>query len=234
MHLKRNNMPKFWAIPRKGTKYLAVASHNKTESLPLITVLRDILKIVENKKEAKKIINEKQIKINNKEIRDINYPICLFDVLTLGNGKSCKAILSAKKKMIFEEVSGKDSEIKIFKVINKKILDGKTVQLNLMHGKNIISKEKANTGDSIVFNFKENKIVRVIPMEKGKEAFVTEGKHAGQIGKIEEIISRGGKKLAKISSDKAGKDKSLGKGDKDKSLGHSRINVWTKNIIVIE
>lgn len=215
MHIKRNNMPKFWPIARKGTKYLAVASHNKTESLPLIIVLRDILKIVENKKEAKKIINEKQIKINYKEIRDINYPVCLFDILSI-NGKSYKTLLSGNKKIFFEEVSGKDSEVKIFKVINKKILDGKRVQLNLMHGKNIISKEKVNTGDSIVFNFHENKIVKVIPMEKGKEAFVTEGKHAGHKGKIEEIMSRGGKKLVKISS------------------GKGRINVWTKNIIVIE
>ena len=225
MHLKRNNMPKFWPIPRKGTKYLAVASHDKTESLPLITVLRDIFKIVGNKKEAKKIINEKQIKINNKEIRDINYPVCLFDVLTLANGKSYKAILSENKKMVFEEISGKDSETKVFKVINKKILDDKTTQLNLMHGKNIISKEKVNTGDSIVFNFHENKIVKIIPMEKGKEVFVIKGKHAGNTGKIEDIISRGGKKLAKISSEEA---------SKDKSLGHSRINVWTKNIIAIE
>lgn len=216
MHIKRNNMPKFWPIPRKGTKYLAVASHDKTKSLPLIIVLRDILKIVENKKEAKKIINEKQIKINSKEIKDINYPICLFDILTLGNEKSYKTLLSGKKKIFFEEVSGKDSEVKIFKVIDKKILDGKVIQLNLMHGKNIISKEKVNTGDSIVFNFKENKIVKIIPLEKGKDAFVTEGKHAGHIGKIEEIMSRGGKKLAKISSD------------------NGRINVWTKNIIVIE
>ena len=84
-----------------------------------------------------------------------------------------------------------------------------------MHGKNIISKEKINTGDSIVFNFHENKIAKIIPMEKGKEAFVTEGKHAGYKGKIEEIMSRGGKKLAKISS------------------GKGRINVWTKNIITI-
>ncbi|VVB78791.1 30S ribosomal protein S4e [uncultured archaeon] len=215
MHTKRNSMPKFWPIARKGTKYLAVASHNNSEALPLIIVLRDILKIVENKKEAKKIINEKQVKINNKEIRDVNYPICIFDVITLSAGKSYKAVLSKTKKMIFEEVSGKDAEVKIFKVMNKKIIDGKKVQLNLMHGKNIISSEKVNTGDSVILNFKENKIVKIIPMEKGKEVFVTEGKHAGNKGKIEEIVSRGGKSIAKISSEKG------------------RINVWIKNVIAL-
>jgi len=216
MYTKRNSMPKFWPIARKGTKYLAVASHNNSEALPLIIFLRDILKIVDNKKEAKKIINEKQIRINGKEIRDTNYPICLFDVITFSNSeKSYRATLSKTKKMIFEEISGKDSENKTYKVMNKKIIDGKTTQLNLMNGKNIISKEKVNTGDSIVLNFKENKIIKIIPMEKGKEAFVTNGKHAGYKGKIEEIILRGGKTLAKISVD------------------GERINVWVKNVIAL-
>ncbi|MEK6860006.1 MAG: hypothetical protein AABX54_04290 [Nanoarchaeota archaeon] len=216
MHIKRSNIPKFWPIPRKGTKYLAVASHDKNESIPLIIALRDILKVVENKKEAKKIINEKQIKINHKEIRDTNYPICLFDILSFAHGKSYRLMLSEIKKMFFEEVSGKDSETKTFKIINKRILPGKEIQLNLMHGKNTISKEKVKTGDSVVFNFHENKISKIIPMEKGKEAFVTHGKHAGQKGKIEEIISRGGKTLAKIITKKG------------------KINVWIKNIIVME
>ncbi len=217
MYLKRNSIPKFWPIPRKGTKYLAVASHNKNQAIPLLIVLRDIFKIVENKKEAKKIINEKLIKINGREIKNINFPISLFDIVSLvKSSKSYRAVLSENKKIVFEEVSGKDSEMKIYKVINKKILDGKTIQLNLMHGKNIISKDKVKTGDSVVLDFKENKIIRTIPLEKGREAFITDGKHAGQKGKIEDIITRGGKSLAKISSKKG------------------RINVWIKNIIVVE
>ena len=31
-YLKRNNFGKFWPIPRKGTTYVTVSSHNKTES----------------------------------------------------------------------------------------------------------------------------------------------------------------------------------------------------------
>jgi small subunit ribosomal protein S4e len=214
-YLNRNNIEKFWPIERKGTKYLAVASHNKKDSIPLLVVMRDILKTVRNKKELKKIIHEKQIKINHKEIRETNYPISLFDVLTLGN-KNYQAILSEHKKIKFNEVSDKDSETKIFKIINKKLISGNKIQLNLMHGKNLISSEKANTGDSVLLSLKDNKIIKVIPMEKGKNAFVIQGKHTGIKGKIEELMIRGGKSLAKISSEK------------------EKINVWTKNIVVIE
>lgn len=216
-HTNRQNIGKFWPIPRKGTKYLAVAKHNKNESIPLVVVARDVLKIIRNKKELQRLINEKRIKINHKEIRETNYPICLFDVINLVDIKNnYRATFSENKKMIFEKISDKESETKIFKVINKKILSGKRVQLNLMHGKNIISKEKVKTGDSLLLNLKDNKIIEIITMEKGKNIFVIKGKHIGQKGKIDDILERGGKTIAKIISSKG------------------KINVWIKNIIVVE
>src|SRR3989344_4613496 len=100
MHLKRNKIGNFWPIPRKGNKYLAVASHNKNESIPLSVILRDILKLVKNKKELKRVLNEKQILINHKQIKETNYPVGLFDILTIGK-KNYKVVLSENKKMIF-------------------------------------------------------------------------------------------------------------------------------------
>lgn len=220
MHLKRKTIENFWSIPRKGTKYVAVPDHNQKESLPLVVVMREMLKIVRNTKELKKLLYEKQVQINHKIIRETNFPISLFDILSLpAIKKNYKAVLTKNKKIVLEEVSEKEASIKIFKVLNKKVLDEKRIQLNLMHGKNIISKEKVNTGDSIVFDLKDNKISKIIPMEKGRSAYVIKGKHAGESGKINEIVERGGKKIAKISSNGTDKEK---------------LNVWIENIIVTE
>ena len=41
------------------------------------------------------------------------------------------------------------------------------------------------------------------------------GAHIGRIGKIDDIVTRGGKLIAKINSDKG------------------KINVWTKNLIIV-
>ncbi|MBS3075513.1 hypothetical protein J4429_03560 [Candidatus Pacearchaeota archaeon] len=216
MHLKRNNIKNFWPIPRKGTKFVAVPSHNQYEALPLVVVMRDILKLVRNNKELKKVIHEKQVLVNNKIIHDTNYPISLFDIINLPHiNKHYKAIISKNKKMDFEEINNKE-KTKVLKVICKKVIDSKNIQLNLMHGWNVISKEKVNTGDSVVINMEDKKIVKIIPLEKGRKVIVIKGKHTGNTGKIEEIIERGGKKLVKISSD-------------DK-----KINVWVKNIILTE
>ncbi len=216
MYLKRSNIPKFWPVPRKGTKYLAVASHNQNNSIPLVVVMRDLLKIAKNKKEVQRAINEKKIKINQTEVHEVNYPVCLFDVISLPEiKKNYKAVLSKGKKIVLEEIKEKESETKVYKIINKKKLSEKVIQLNLMYGRNIISKEKSSVGDSVVFNLKENKIEKIIPMEKGREVFIFDGKHAGVEGKIEDIIVRGGKNIAKIIS-KEGK-----------------INVWLKNLIAV-
>lgn len=214
-YLKRNKIGNFWPIPRKGTKYLAVASHNQNESIPLSVILRDILRLVKNKKELKRALNEKQVLINNKQIKETNYPVCLFDILTIGK-KNYKAILSENKKMIFREIENKDSETKIYKILNKKKLGEDKIQLNLTQGKNILSNEKIEVGDSVILNLKDNKIIKKIPLEKGRTAFAIKGKHAGKSGKILEIMKRGSKKIAKIEH----------KGE--------RINVWIKNIILTE
>jgi len=214
MHLKRKKIENFWPIPRKGTKYVALATHNKKDSIPLVIVMRDIFKVVKNKKELKKAMNEKLIQVNNKEVRETNYPISLFDIITF-HKKNYRAVLSSNKKMIFEEISDKEAETKIFKVLGRKILSNKKTQLNLMQGKNILSEEKVGIGDSIMLNLKDDKIIKVIPIEKGKDAFVMKGKHASSKGKIEEIVEEGGKKIARITSN------------------NEKINVWIKNIIVM-
>jgi small subunit ribosomal protein S4e len=215
MHLKRNKIGTFWPIPRKGNKYIAVPSHNLKESIPLIVVIRDILGLVKTKKELKKAINEKKIRINQRDIRDTNYPISLFDILTVSD-KNYRVGLSEKKKIFLEEVSQKDAKTKTFKVLDKKVLKKNNIQVNLMHGKNLNLKEDVEIGDSVIFDFDSKKITKIIKMKEGNNAFIIKGKHAGQRGKIEEIIERGNKNIAKMSVKK------------------NRLNVWTKNIVAIE
>ena len=40
MHQTRSEMPNEWPMPRKETKYIAVARHSKTKGIPLLFILR--------------------------------------------------------------------------------------------------------------------------------------------------------------------------------------------------
>lgn len=214
MHFKRKSVPTFWPIPRKGTKYTAVPSHNQYNSIPLIVALRDVFKIVGTTKELKMLLKEKKVLVNQKPVKETNYSISLFDVISLPDmKKNYIAGLSENKKMIFEEVSDKESHIKVYKVISRKMIGNKKIQVNLMQGRNLLINDKVNNGDSIMIDLKSKKIVKIIPLQKGTEVFVMEGKHTGKRGKVNEIIDRGGKKIAKITTEK------------------EKLNVWVKNLI---
>lgn len=212
MHINRKNTGRFWPIPKKGTKYVAVSTHNRKSSMPLSVVMRDIFKLVKNVKELKKLLNEGKIKINGKEIREVKYPIGLFDILNF-NTKNYRSNFNGKKTF-FEEVKIEEAYTKIIKIIGKNKLKNNVIQFNLMDGRNIISNEKAEINDSILYDFNSKKIKKIIKMEKGGHGFVVKGKHSGEKGKILDIVNVGGKELAVIDDKK-------------------KITVWTKNIISI-
>ena len=66
-HLKRHAIPKSWPIQRKGTAFVVQPNVGFADSLPVLIILRDILNVAQNRKEAKKMIHMKNILVNGKE-----------------------------------------------------------------------------------------------------------------------------------------------------------------------
>jgi len=181
MYLKRAKADKKWPIPRKGSKYIAVATHERKNSIPILLILRDILKLAENRKEAKKIINSGQIIINNKKIKNERFPVLPFDIVKIGD-KNYKLKISERGKIDIEETKETD---RIHKIIGKKTLKNGKIQFNLLFGENIISNKKIKIGDSIII--KDKSVSEIIPLEENKNAVIMFGKNAGKMGKIEKI-----------------------------------------------
>ena len=181
MYLSRAKASRKLPLPRKGTKYLARASSHLNSGVPVVIAIRDMLKLAKTSKEVKKMINERMIKINGKEVKDLKESIKLFNLLTIG--KTYKLTLSNFKKFDFEKVENKS---RIAKVINKKILGKKKIQLNLHDGTNILTDKLVKINDSVELDLK-NKLIKIIKMEKGNELFIFSGKNAGKTGKFLEI-----------------------------------------------
>lgn len=212
MHLKRQKIPNNWPIKRKGTKY--VVSPNSL-GIPILIVLRDMINIAKNRKEVKKAINSKNILINQKEIKDEKNGVTLLDTITIVPSKKHYTLsLSLKGKYIVEEIKESESSKKIAKVIDKKTLKGKKVQLNLNDGRNYISDIKCDINDSVIIDLKNKKIEKTIPIKKKGKAIVFAGKHAGKQGIIEEINKE--KKMITLDTKE------------------NKINVLIKQIMIIE
>ena len=185
MHLKRNKTPKSWPIERKGTKYLVVPQHNLKNGIPLLVALRDILNFAQNRKEAKKILSLGKVKVNGKIAKEEKQPLLLFDVLSIGE-KNFRVVLENKKFSLME-IQERETLEKIAKIIGKKILKGGKIQINLSDGRNFITKESLKTGNSVIVDFKERKIKKIIEPRKGGKMIVLKGRHSGKSGKIVSI-----------------------------------------------
>lgn len=198
-HLTRQEIPKKWPVERKGTAYIVKPRFSVKEGLPLLIILRDITKLAQNRREVKKIIHSKQILVNEKVAKDEKNNVLLLDTLNIVPLKKCYRMeLSENGKFYLEEIKESESSKKIAKIINKKMLKGKKLQLNLSDGRNFLSDIKCNTNDSVLINLKEGKIEKCIPLKEKSKVIVLSGKHAGKRGEITELNTE--RKMAKIKS----------------------------------
>ncbi len=214
-HLKRQSVPKSWPIARKGRTFVVKPHFGFSKGMPLLILLRDILKIAEDRKEVKKAIYLKNILVNGKEAKDEKEGVLLFDIITIAPiKKNYKLTISKKGKFNLEEIEEKEANYKFSKIIGRKILKGKKTQLNLNDGRNFLSDIKCKTNDSVLVNFQKKKIEKCLPLKENSNVFVFAGKHSGTKGKIEKIDEE--KKMATINSEEG------------------EINVLIKQFIVIE
>ncbi len=198
LHQKRQESPKQWQVSRKGTKFLVRAQGNR--GIPLLIVLRELLKVVNTRKELKKALHNKKVLVNNKPARDEKIGLTLFDTITLVPSKlSYRVALNGKGKYDVEEIKEKDANNKISKIIDKKVLKNKKVQLNLSDGKNFITDIKCKVGDSVLIDFKNKKIEKCLPLEEKAKVVVFSGKHSGERGAIEKMKPE--RKMASIKTD---------------------------------
>ncbi len=200
MHIKRTKMPKTWPVPRKGKnqRFIANVSHAKKKSISLLAILRDILKIADTRKEAKYIVYNGDVKVNNKIRKNDTFPVQTFDTISLEKAKKYYRLEIVNKKFSLKEITKKESETKIIKIYGKTILPQNILQMNLEDGHNLLSKESFNVGDSVIYNTLSNKVEKIISLKKGSKVEVISGKHAGQKGKITGIESLTKGKMYKI------------------------------------
>lgn len=197
MHLKRSKASMKVPVPRKGTKYLARARNHADNGVPVVIAVRDMLGLAKNSKEVRYMINNKLLKINNREVKDIRESIKLFNILSADKQYVLEILPTGR----FQFKETKESS-RICKVIGKKILAGKKTQINLHDGTNLISKENVSVGDSVELG-PDNKLKKIIKIDKGKSVFIISGGSIGLTGKIKELSGR----KATVSID--GKDKGV-------------------------
>lgn len=163
--------------------------HNKNTSISIGYILKHLLNICDNTKEVKYVLNNKNVLVDKKIIKNYNLPVGLFDVIDFPKiDKQYVLVYATNKSYILKEISKDESNYKICKIVSKKIIKKGSVQLSTNDGRVIITTNQAyKTGASIKLNLLENTIKEYFPLEKGRDVFVFSGKHVGQKAKIIDI-----------------------------------------------
>ena len=189
MRIKREEAPKFWPLGKKEkpfATYPRPGPHPKDYCLPLLIVIRDVLKIVDNSKEAKKIIKAGHVKVDQVVRKDHKFPTGLFDVISVD--KKHYRVVPTSKGLALVEIPVSEAKSKLCKVVGKTILKKGRIQLNLNDGKNILSNKGIPTKTTLVLSLPEKKITKEIPMKKGSLAMIIRGKNSGVYGTINDFV----------------------------------------------
>jgi small subunit ribosomal protein S4e len=190
-HLKRYKAPKHWPIHPKENKWTVkpnAGPHAIEESLPLLLIVRDILKVADNSREAKRIINNGDILVDGRTRKDYKYPVGFMDVIEIPKTESVYRVLPDEKgRLILYPIAAENKEFKLCKITDKTTIKGGKTQLNLHDGRCHLDEGKYKVGDVIILKVPEQEISEVINFEDGTIGLITGGKHIGEIGRIKEI-----------------------------------------------
>jgi small subunit ribosomal protein S4e len=188
-HMKRLASPTVWSIPKKDHIWAVRQSpgpHPQNRSVPLLTVIRDMLDYCDTARESKMIIGGGDIMIDGRIASDYKFPVGFMDVITISKTNDCfRTLLDIKGKLRPIKISKDRARWKLARIENITVVKNGKTQLNLHDGRNIlVEKGKYKTGDVLKIELPSQKIIDSYPLAKGNMAMIIGGKHAGQVATI--------------------------------------------------
>lgn len=198
-HLKRLASPK--SIPvtdRKGRKWMIRHSpgpHPKKNSIPLAVLVRDVLRLAPTLREVRQILNGRMLLVDGKVRVDEKFPVGLMDVISFPKAeKYFRIMVDSKARLVPVEIKKDAASMKILRVVGKNTIRGGKLNYALHDGRNLLGDNHVRVGDSIVVSLPEAKLKTHLKRDKGSKCLIMEGKHAGSVVKLKEIIERKGGK----------------------------------------
>ncbi|NPV63545.1 MAG: 30S ribosomal protein S4e [Methanotrichaceae archaeon] len=190
-HQKRVTIPVSWPISRKTHAWVAKTSpgpHSADESIPLVSIVRDMLKLADNARESKRILYEGKVLVDGRVQKDHKLPVGIFDVISLPLLNQQYRMLKDDRGRFYLSQLESGQVRKLARIENKTIIKGGRQQLNLSDGSNILADGEYKAGDSLVLSVPDKKVEDRIEFKVGNLAMVVGGKHTGQMGRVKDII----------------------------------------------
>ncbi|TLX81614.1 MAG: 30S ribosomal protein S4e [Thaumarchaeota archaeon] len=189
--LKRQLAPRFWQVNRKSARFILntmPGPHTRKFSYPIGVVLRDLLHVCTNIREAKRSLNKGLISVDGKMIRHPNFPIGLMDTLEIKPSNQSYRFVPSNGIPLFPiKINSDEKNLKLEKIKSKVTSKENLYQYCLHDGRTFLSKESYNVNDTCLIDLPKFGIKNHVQLKEGCTVIVTRGENAGNIGKVEEI-----------------------------------------------
>ena len=189
--LKRQMAPTFWGISRKNHRFVVTVRPGpqpKSASIPSAVLLRDTMKLVFTLREAKSAIYGGRLKVDGVKRKSLHHGIGLMDVIELEGLHDVYRLVPKNSKMLQPiKIDETEKSKKLVKITRKTTISSGKTQLTFHDGRSLVVDTKAKVGDTCLIQIPEQKILEVIPLEKGSQVIIIKGVNAGKIGKISDL-----------------------------------------------
>ncbi|MHC1590652.1 MAG: 30S ribosomal protein S4e [Candidatus Helarchaeales archaeon] len=202
-HLKRYSAPKFWKLHTKEKTWALKpmpGPHPLKDSIPLLILIRDVLNLVSTNREAKYVLANNEILVDNVIRKKPKFPVGFMDTVEIPKtGKTYRLLYKYRRGLIPVEIPSEEKNVKLCKIIGKTILKQGKLQINLHDGRNIMvddDTERKNDlknvkiRDVLKITLPEQEVLEIIKFQEESFVTVTAGKHQGQYGTLKNIIKR--------------------------------------------
>jgi small subunit ribosomal protein S4e len=158
--------------------------------VPLGSILRDMLKVCDTAREARRILNGRGIRVDGRVITDPKFPVGLMDVLELTETKAhYRMLVNTRGRMTLVGIDDAEAKWKLCRVQDKTTVHGGRTQLNLHDGRNVLlPKDAYKTGTTLKIHVPDQKVVEHYELAKGASVLVTGGQHVGQIARVLDVV----------------------------------------------
>ena len=203
---KTISMSKVVNTSRKETSWTVntkAGPHTKETSVALGIVIRNYTGIVKTMKEAKNILNHSEVKVNGVVRKEHQFPIGLFDVVSMAKQKLFfRMVFDTKGRLVLKAIDA-EAKDKLSKVV-RKVMTSKGIQVTTDDARTFIG-VKANVGDSLKVSLPSGKVTEVVAFSEGAQAYITKGAHCAETAKIVAIVE-GTEKKEKLVKMEKGKE----------------------------
>lgn len=191
-HMKRLAAPRTWPLKRKVSVWVtkqSAGAHSIEDSMSAVTVLRDMVGACDTAREAKRIIGNREMFVDGKAVKNPKAPVGFMDVISIPKmNLNYRMLITDKGKLALVPIDADEAAWEICKIMDKTVVKGGKIQLNLSGGRNILlDKNDYKCGDSLKVSFDGQKILDSYALAAGSTVLIKDGAHNGSIKTVKEV-----------------------------------------------